>query len=107
MTVESNLVLIAPQFSDLTNLEDFINLAESLVGPKVCQRDLAVAYVTAHLIELSNRKGTGGSVNSESEGSLSRSYSNLSDSLLASTSYGLEYLRLLKKCGLFFTMRTF
>lgn len=107
-TVIENIALISPDFSSLNNLQDYIDLAETLVSEKVCQRTLAVAFMTAHLIELANRGGSvSGAITSESEGALSRSYGTAGGFLLSSTPYGLEYLRLLRSCGLVFTMRTF
>lgn len=109
MTIQSKIALIAPDFSNLDNLNDFIDLADKLVGKKVCHRDLAVAYLSAHLIELSKRGGSAsGAITSESEGQLRRSYGAASESLLSATPYGLEYLRILRNCGLgSYTMRTF
>jgi hypothetical protein len=108
MTIAVKLQLIAPQFSSLPNLQDYIDLADEQVSAKMCKRDLVVAYLTAHVIEMANRGGSGGSVASESEGGLSRSYNTTERSLLAATSYGAEYLRLVRSCGVgSFTMRTF
>ena len=107
MSVLGKLNLIAPEFSTLANLQDYINLAEEQVSAKMCKRELAVAYLAAHIISMANRGGAAGAIASESEGGLSRSFGPLDNNLLASTSYGQEYLRLLKSCLPGFYMRTF
>jgi len=106
--VVDKIKLIAPSFEDLENLADYIELAEQQVSTNMCNRELAVAYLTAHIIELANRGGTGGVISSESEGQLTRSYDTGtgSDSLLSVTSYGQEYLRILRNCGKRYAVRT-
>lgn len=109
MAVIDKLLLIAPVLGALPNAQDYIDLADTQVSASMCNRELVVAYLAAHTIEMANRGGSGGSVASESEGGLSRSYAAPSDSSqLNSTSYGSEHLRLIRTCGKSsFTMRTF
>lgn len=111
MTTAAKVALIAPDYADLTNLADYIELAENAVADDMCQRDLAVAYMTAHIIAMAERGGKGsGAVTSKGEGGLSIGYSgSQSQSLLASTSYGQEFERIQRSCGKkgAFVMRTF
>lgn len=108
MAAIDKLQLVAPDYADLPTAQDYIDLAEEQVGLKVCNRELAVAYLAAHTIAMSERGSSGGAVTSESEGRLSRSYAQNEKSLLSSTGYGQEYLRLIRSCGVgSFTMRTF
>ena len=100
--------LIAPEYAGIINAQDYIDLADAQVGQQVCNRGLAVAYLAAHLVTMAQRGGSGGAVVSEGEGGLSRSYTSADPSLLATTGYGQEYLRLVRSCGVgSFTMRTF
>ena len=111
MTAAAKLALIAPDYATLPNAADYIELAEGAVSPKMCQRELAVAYMTAHIIAMAERGGAGsGAVTSKSEGGLSIAYGgSQSQSLLSSTSYGQEFERIQRSCGRMggFVMRTF
>ena len=111
MTVAAKLALIAPDYAGLSNLADYIELAEDAVASDMCQRDLAVAYMTAHIIAMAERGGKGsGAVTSKGEGGLSIGYSgSQSQSLLSSTAYGQEFERIMRACGRKggFVMRTF
>ena len=60
-----------------------------------------IAYLTAHLLTIINRGGSGqsGAVTQESVGDLSRSYGTvtpINESEYSTTNYGREYLRLRK-----------
>lgn len=60
--------------------------------------DVGCVYLAAHLATLAARRGAAGSIQSESAGAVSRSYANsvsAGSSQLGSTSYGIEYERLL------------
>jgi hypothetical protein len=60
--------------------------------------DFGCAYLAAHLATIGRRKGVGGSVSGESVGSVSRQYANsvaAGAAQLGSTSYGVEYERLI------------
>jgi hypothetical protein len=108
MSILSKLQLIAPKYGALVNAEDYIALADAQVSADMCNRDLVVAYLTAHIVAMANRGDSAGAVTSESEGALSRAYASLTDSLLGATSYGQEFLRLTRNCGKgSFVMRTF
>ena len=57
--------------------------------------DMAVAYLTAHILTIAKRKGRAGGVQSETVGSLNRSYGGVTamDSL-DTTAYGIEFKRI-------------
>ena len=109
--------VIAPEFSTMTDAEvkAIIALYEGFVSKKVFERkyDLAVAYLTAHMISLNNlyTKTAGAStdasvagVKREREGDLEREYAipDASDymSLLYKTYYGRMYLQIMKLCSI-------
>ncbi len=109
MTILETLLLIAPEFIliDPERLESFIELAECQVSETVfgCSYKLAVAYLAAHMLALSERNtnsgtnGQAGNVISKKEGDLALGYSlpsslSSSEGELETTSYGIEYLRL-------------
>lgn len=99
MSVDAVLLDIAPEMDavDAALRTRIIDLAKLRVSEKVFGEltELATAYLAAHMLTMRTRSGAGGAVSSESEGSLSRSYTASSDkSLLASTSYGQEYIAL-------------
>jgi hypothetical protein len=105
MGVLSTLQLIAPELEQAyttEQLEQFIELAGMQVGPKFCNRDLAVAYLAAHMATISSRKGIGGSINSLSEGGLSISAGAVGGVVgmteFHTTSYGTEFERLKRQC---------
>lgn len=60
--------------------------------------DFAIILMTAHLLTMSNRRGTGGSATQKKVGDMSVSYSSgdLKEDSLRNTSYGQEYLNLRK-----------
>lgn len=93
------LLAIAPELDTESprRIKTFIDLAEDQVGTVFgSRRDLAVAYMTAHMITVANRLGKGGAITSESEGELSRSYQQAGDGTdpIMSTSYGQEFKRM-------------
>ena len=97
------ITIRAPAFASEPNINDLIAQAELEVGQ--CQGDLrnkAVALIVMHWIALSKRDPTGnssGTIKSEKEGDLARSYGSVStketDNYYGQTTWGLEYLRLL------------
>jgi len=113
MAVLDKLQLIAPGYATLTDVSDWIDLADAQVASGFCQRELAVAYLAAHSIAMSDRGASGGagSVTSLSEGDLSVSYGNAmgSTSNLSATTYGQEFERIKRACAqaMGFVMRTF
>ena len=106
MTVDSILSLIAPQFNDITNKNDYISLARLRVNACMFgdKTNLAIAYMTAHLIAVSTDpargKGEAGNITSKKEGDLSVTYGNFNtntngNSDLNMTSYGQSFQGLL------------
>lgn len=103
MTTDVLLSIIAPDLATLLNKDGAIFIAESQT-PQCKNRDLAVAYLAAHILATSKTNGAG-AVSGMSEGSLSLSFATSgNDNSLSSTSYGNEYLRLTSAC--IFTART-
>ena len=114
MTIAEVISDIAPEFDneDPARIDRFIGYAESQVSSNefLTKYDLAVAYLTAHVLSLSGRNdtegtnGNAGNITQKKEGDLSLSFAlpsalnNSQDGTLMSTSYGLEYLRLRDMC---------
>ena len=109
--------VIAPEFSQMTDAEvkAVIALYEGFVSKKVfgSKYNLAVAYLTAHMIALNNLYTTAAGastdasvagVKREREGDLEREYAipDASDymSLLYKTYYGRMYLQIMKLCSI-------
>lgn len=92
------LLDIAPEMAaeDEDRVTRTIALAASRVGKCFGDaRDLAIAYMVAHILTIGARAGAGGPITSETEGNLSRSYgATASKNALMSTSYGQEFERL-------------
>lgn len=107
-----NIKSIFPEFAAVSDsrIENFIEIASLSLSEKIwgSSYGTGLSYLTAHLIK---RAGVGGGVqggssnpgvvSSEKVGELQRSYalpnfqgSSAEDSLLGTTSYGIEYLRL-------------
>jgi hypothetical protein len=80
----------------------FLGIASESVSSSVWGglADPATAYLAAHMIAMADKAGASGAagpVTSSRVGDLARSYADLSSSLdaeLASTAYGVEYLRM-------------
>ena len=103
MTIDELLSTIAPDLVTLSNKDGAIFIANSQT-PECKNRDLAVAYLAAHILATSKTNGAG-AVSGMSEGSLSLSFATSgNDNSLSSTSYGNEYLRLTS--AYIFTART-
>lgn len=104
ITWASDVVAIAPELASVVTATQnkilaFVDLQfnTTLWGDKL---DMGKTYLAAHLGTLSRRAGAGGPVVSESVGQVSRSYAASIASgaaMLESTSYGLEYKRLLRQ----------
>lgn len=91
MAVADVLLTIAPKFAEVSPSQrnGIIAIAETLIGANHPQRELSVAYMSAHMLEMAERGGSGGVISSESEGELSRSYAVTANAeYLESTSYG-------------------
>tara|TARA_R110000782_G_scaffold204639_1_gene293097 strand:- start:1399 stop:1755 length:357 start_codon:yes stop_codon:yes gene_type:complete len=94
---------IAPTIDSNNSIEKknrFITIAKGEVSNTFFTGDiynLAVAYYTCHLLELSSRDGNSrGIITQEKEGELSRSYGNATTSIVNTTQYLDSYTRLLK-----------
>ena len=99
MSASDLIPIIAPELVGNPNLSGAIDLASSQVAASHCQHDAAVAYLAAHILTVAGRDGSSGTLDSESEGSLSRSFSSATPtSSLDATSYGQEFQRLNKIC---------
>lgn len=103
MTPNELLEIIAPDLSTLPNKDGALLIADSQ-APQCKNRDLAIAYLAAHILASSKTNGAG-AVSGMSEGALSLSFATSgNNNSLSSTSYGNEYLRLTSAC--IFTART-
>lgn len=105
---------IAPEFlnEDPARVTRFIGYTELQVSQDEFgdKYDIAVAYLTAHMLSLSNRNdeegtnGTSGKLTQRKEGDLTVSFAlpqgldQSKDGTLLLTSYGIEYLRLRDMC---------
>lgn len=109
----ADVIDIAPEFAsgDVARIARFIARAKLSVNESVFGRayELAVAYLTAHMLAVSTDSTAGGGstsqiTTSEKVGDLARTYADTSssvasdDSALARTKYGQEFLRLRRQC---------
>jgi len=103
MTAKQIIQLRAPTFYAYAAIDTWIALAEAQVGtggnPDL--RSMEVALLVCHwlALDLRNTMGTAGVVTSESEGSLSRSYSvnssgDAASAYFSQTTWGVELLNL-------------
>lgn len=102
MTVDSTLLVIAPEFASLAEADRqaVIDLAALSVGSIFGDKqDLATAYLAAHMLTMSQRTGgAAGPLKSEKEGDLSRSYGGReSNDPYDATGYGQEFKRIQKQ----------
>lgn len=109
MTVDSTLLVIAPEMADIDSAQRtaMADLAALSVGAVFGnQQELATAYLTAHMLTVSQRAGNGGAVKSLKEGDLNITYGDnaAGGDSLGSTSYGQEFIRIRK--GKVFAART-
>lgn len=117
LTAAQVLALVAPEVNALASADDWLALAEESVpaGPWGTVRSKGIAYLAAHLAwqtdptlrgaaNLASDVFSTGGVTARSAGDLSESYggggvslpssSSLGDAALATTKYGLEFVRL-------------
>lgn len=103
MITATDFKALFPEFSEEsdTRIDLFIPIAQLSVNENVwgAMTDPATAFLTAHILSMANRGGSGaaGPVTMEKVGDLQRGYGDLGSTLkseLATTPYGLEYLRL-------------
>ncbi|NQY74607.1 MAG: DUF4054 domain-containing protein [Candidatus Margulisbacteria bacterium] len=98
-----NVISRHPEFSDIPNGVYFNSVIASAirqVSPKHWGNLVhdGIILLTGHYLALGRRKGLTGSITMEKVGDLQRSYegSGNSTNSLSATSYGAEYLRLVK-----------
>ena len=104
MTILTVLHDIAPKFTNNTVNLRFIDYAIPQVSVSMfgASYELAVAYLTAHILEVANRAnisgGLAGIVSSVREGERAVGFTNptINDVDLMTTSYGVEFVRLRK-----------
>lgn len=94
--------VIAPSFKDDGRFDVVLEMADAQVDKDYFEElwEQALAYLMAHIMEMSNRSGeASGSVSSRKEGDISVSYnaSSSDEGVLGLTSYGRIYLELLAK----------
>jgi hypothetical protein len=98
MSQDSILLDIAPEMSSVSGDKRarILALASLQVNFGTGDiKDLAIAYLAAHMLTMANRSGAAGQIISESEGDLSRSFGNVSSvNAYGQTGYGQEYVRL-------------
>lgn len=109
MTVDSTLLVVAPEMAAVDGAQRtaMATLAALSVGAVFGnQQELATAYLTAHMLTVSQRAGNGGAVKSLKEGDLSLTYGDTAQTKdpMASTSYGQEFIRI--RNGKVFAART-
>jgi hypothetical protein len=101
MSVEQVLLDIAPETANLepTRRANLIIYATKQTNFGCGYiKELAIAYLAAHMNAVSTKGGASGSVTSEKEGDLARSFGGpTSSGPLGATGYGQEYLRLRNK----------
>jgi len=100
MTLDAILLLICKEAANIDSgiRASFISFAQLQVkfaadNPDI--QNLAIANLAAHMLTMSLRSGASGQISSETEGSLSRSFSGIVMDVggYSQTSYGQEYLR--------------
>lgn len=113
MSASSNLSLIASQYDANTNRAGILTLAALRVNVSWfgAKYDLAVAYVAAHMLAMSDplfrANGEAGAISSKKEGDLSIGYSTGGSSSSSGggsdydqTSFGRQFEQLSKECDL-------
>lgn len=102
MTVDSTLLVIAPEHAGIDSADRtaVAELAALSVGTAFGnKKELATAYLTAHMLTMRGRAGAGGAVKSMREGDLGITYAgNEASNDLMATSYGQEFNRLRREC---------
>lgn len=103
MAVIDTVKIIWSNISDYhtdQQITDAIALAELRIGADFCNRELAVAYLTCHILSLGLRDtGEAGSVNSKKEGDLQINFApGITRDTYDQTSYGREFKKLQDEC---------
>jgi hypothetical protein len=94
---------VAPEFSgvDLSKKQRFVGYASEEHREDMPRREIATAYLTAHMLELSDKSVAGGTVaqvKRERVDDLEIEYAitDSSENALLSTKYGTEYMRIIR-----------
>lgn len=101
-TPQEIIILRAPQYTGEPRLDDLVTLATAQTGNVYgTHKNLAIALLVLHWLTMEKQGGTSGSIKSEKEGDLARSYgTSISISQrypdLSQTSWGMELIRLRK-----------
>lgn len=107
MTALEYFRLLVPEFAGVSDgtVNSWLAMAGNLIDVSCLDTEraaMATALYAAHMLALSQRGGafTSGSVTSEKEGDLSRSYGAVAghDTWLGQTSYGLQYMDMTSGC---------
>lgn len=100
MVTQAEIIAVyAPAYVDDPRMPAAISIAEKQVNPEHCFYEEVVVLLAAHMLEIGDRAGAGGTVASKSEGGLSISYNAGSSSgLLGTTSYGMQIESLNRLC---------
>lgn len=99
ISVDDKLTAIAPEMCSVSveRRQVIIDMASGQVGTVFGDnRDLAIAYLAAHMLTMADRAGNSGPVSSVKEGDLAISYAapQKGAESYAQTSYGAEFVRL-------------
>jgi hypothetical protein len=92
VTVKSPSTVQDERFDGLVDLAK-VQISECVFGNKYAY---AVSLIVLHWLALDERGGASGSITSEDEGDLSRSYGNQGSGYYSTTSWGSEFERLKK-----------
>ena len=111
MTTKADILLIAPELSDMTTDQFNLAIADSsvLVSMASCssKTNIAQRYLAAHLLTIARPDSgglspSGASVTGEKAGRESRTYGTASSSIDAGdyslTKYGIMYMSVIKSC---------
>ena len=102
--------LLAPEFASVADatVNQWLSVAGNLVNVGSLDTEraaMARALYAAHMLSLTTRSGQGGAaalgpVTSEKEGDLQRSYGGVKggDTYMGQTSYGQQYIELMRPC---------
>jgi hypothetical protein len=99
MTIASKLKVIYPESAHRSGdeIDVFIDIAKLWLSEKVWadKYETGAAYLTAHLMEVSRRRGAGGAITSDRTGDVAKSFSGTIDEReLSTTGPGQTFLAL-------------
>jgi len=104
LTIIENVVLRNPAITEDDRLDKMIEVAEGRLSVDTFGDNYneAVALLVLHMYEISDRGGAGGSITSEREGQLARSFAAAASPMAwASTSWGQELIQLTRSLAFF------